>query len=137
MFEDVQISFSDMEQSLRQPQEPEKAIQAEAETVDDDEFTAPSAAAAAKTAYTPWLGETEKNIEIYDPEELEAQLPAELNYCTVLQNPDDKSRDAAWVERCGTQYPASSEELLAAVRACIAGKESVIDSPMVVLMNKS
>ncbi|MCR4645535.1 MAG: hypothetical protein K5695_09040 [Oscillospiraceae bacterium] len=134
MFDDMQISFADAEQPFQAP-EPAESIQSEAETVDEDEFTAP--AAASKAVFDPWYGAEEKSIEIYDPDMLEAQLPAQLSYCTVLRNPDDKSRDASWVEACEKLYPASEEEMLKAVRACVAVKESVFSGPKVILMNKS
>ena len=134
MFEDMQISFAAPEAPSPAPA-PAETIRPAAATVDDDEFTAPAAAPTGSVC-APLFGAAEKNIEIYDPEELVAQLPAELNYCTVLRNPDDKHRDAAWAEACGKLYPASADQMLAAVRACVAEKESVFSGPKVILINK-
>ena len=87
--------------------------------------------------YPSWISETEESVALYDPDELEAVLPPATDYCTVLQNPDEQTHDAAWIAACGQLYPASDEEMLKALRTCIAAKEKVYGGPKVVLMNKS
>ena len=105
------------------------------DAVDEEAFAAPDAAAAP--AYPEWFGGQDKNIEFYDPDELEAMLPTEPDYCTVLGDPEDQKQDPAWIEACEKLYPASAEARTAALRACIAEKADVYSGPKVILMNKS
>ena len=73
----------------------------------------------------------------YDNDELEADLPSEIQYCLVLRNPNENYSNPEWFKQCQSLFPKTSEQLFADLQNWMLGKEKVFHLPKIIMLQKS